>query len=463
MKLKTIYICESCGHTAPKWLGKCPDCDAWNSFHEDVVAKDPKREHKGVAQSVQPLHQVKESDNRIPTNIGELDRVLGGGIIEGSLVLMSGEPGIGKSTLTLKLCEQIANVKQNVLYVSGEESVQQISLRAKRMGIQKENLGILGENSVENIMETLEAEKPDFVVIDSIQVMNTGASPSLAGSMSQIRACTEIFMTFAKQNNVPILIIGHVNKEGNLAGPKVLEHLVDTVLLIEGDRYQNLRVLRTVKNRYGSTNEIGLFEMTDTGLAEVRSASKLFLEGRKADAFGSAITAVVEGTRPLLLEVQALTSSTPFGYPKRAASGYDVNRLQLLLAVIQKHLRIDMSSHDVYVNVVGGFKVNDRSTDLAVIMAIISSLYKTALPQESLFIGEVGLSGELRSVPHLKKRIQEASKIGFSKIYTPPTKEKVTGLTPVAIEEIGQALKELSLKKSKTAKKSQTTSAHSPS
>lgn len=451
MKLKTIYICENCGHTAPKWLGKCPDCNEWNTFHEDVVAKDSKREHKGVSQKAQPLHQVNEQENRTPTNIGEVDRVLGGGIIEGSLILMSGEPGIGKSTLTLKLCEQMAQQKKDVLYVSGEESVQQISLRAKRMGIRQENLGILGENNVENILATLEEHRPEFVVIDSIQVMNSAQIPSLAGSMNQVRACAETFMNFAKRNNVPVLIIGHVTKEGNLAGPKVLEHLVDTVLLIEGDRYQSLRVLRSLKNRYGSTNEIGLFEMNETGLNEVADASKLFLDGRKKDAFGSAITAVVEGTRPLLLEVQALTSSTPFGYPKRAASGYDVNRLQLLIAVIQKHLRIDMSSHDVYVNVVGGFKVNDRSTDLAVIMAIISSLYKTPLPEESLFIGEIGLSGELRNVPHLQKRVQEASKIGFKSIYIPPTKEKLAGVTAIAIAEIGLALKELQIK-SKTSK-----------
>lgn len=449
MKLKTIYICENCGTTSPKWLGRCPECDAWNSFQEDVVAKNGKRNHQGIEQKPTPLHQTKTNEKRIATNIGELDRVLGGGIIEGSLTLLSGEPGIGKSTLTLKICEGVAAEKENVLYISGEESPQQISLRAKRLGITSENLNILGETNLENLMATLESTKPGFVVIDSIQVMSSAEIPSIAGSMNQVRFCTESFMGFAKQNNIPVLIIGHVTKDGNLAGPKVLEHLVDTVLLIEGDRYQNLRVLRGLKNRYGSTNEVGLFEMTDEGLREVSDASKMFLEGRKEGAFGSAITTIVEGTRPLLLEIQALTSTTPFGYPKRAASGYDVNRLQLLLAVIQKHLRINISSHDVYINVVGGFKINDPSTDLAVIMAIISSLYKTPLQDENVFIGEVGLSGELRSVPQLKKRIQESQKIGFTTIYTPSTKEKTDGMTVHELSDIGEAMKTLHLKPKK--------------
>lgn len=425
MKLKKIYICESCGNTSPQWLGKCPECDAWNSFQEDVVAKDPKRAHQGVEQKPSPLHQTRTSGDRISTGIGELDRVLGGGIIEGSLTLLSGEPGIGKSTLTLNICEGIATGKSNVLYISGEESPEQVSLRARRLGVTNENVNILGETNLENVLRTLEAAKPDFVVIDSIQVMSSSQLPSIAGSMNQVRSCAETFMNFAKQNNVPVLIIGHVTKSGNLAGPKVLEHLVDTVLLIEGDRYQNLRVLRGLKNRYGSTNEVGLFEMTDEGLQEVADASRLFLEGRKENAFGSAITAIVEGSRPLLLEIQALTSATPFGYPKRAASGYDVNRLQLLLAVIQKHLRIDVSNHDVYVNVVGGFRVNDPSTDLAVIMAIISSLQQQPLPKNSVFIGEIGLSGELRTVPHLARRIQEAEKMGFKQVFTPRHKDKI--------------------------------------
>lgn len=449
MKLKTIYICENCGANSPKWLGKCPECNSWNSFYEDVVAKNGNRDHQGIEQKPTPLHQTKSSEKRISTNLSEMDRVLGGGIIEGSLTLLSGEPGIGKSTLTLKVCEGVAAIKKNILYISGEESPAQISLRAKRLGIMNENLNILGETNLENIMVTLESAKPDFIVIDSIQVMASAEMPSIAGSMNQVRFCTESFMKFAKKNNIPVLIIGHVTKDGNLAGPKVLEHLVDAVLLIEGDRYQNLRVLRGLKNRYGSTNEVGLFDMTDEGLKEVTDASRLFLEGRKEGAFGSAITTVVEGTRPLLLEIQALSSSTPFGLPKRAASGYDVNRLQLLIAVIQKHLRVNISNHDVYVNVVGGFKVNDPSTDLAVIMAIISSLHKSPLADSSVFVGEVGLSGELRSVPQLRKRIQESEKIGFKDIYVPSTRETFKKISIHGMKDIGEAMKALNLKPKK--------------
>jgi len=425
MKLKTVYICENCGFNSQKWLGKCPDCDAWNSFQEDVVEKNPHRKHQGISTETTPLSLEQKPEDRLVTGISELDRVLGGGIIEGSMMLLSGEPGIGKSTLTLSICEKVAALGKKTLYVSGEESPSQIGMRAQRMGIKNENINMLGETNLENIMASLESEKqgskPDFVVIDSIQVISSLELPSIAGSINQVRYCTETLMQFAKKNRIPVLIIGHVTKDGNLAGPKILEHLVDTVLLIEGERYQNLRVLRGIKNRFGSTNEIGLFEMAEKGLLEVKDASKLFLEGRKADAHGSAITATVEGTRPLLIEVQALTNTTPFGYPKRAASGFDLNRLQLLLAVIQKHLGINVSNQDVYVNVVGGFRLNDPAADLAIIMAVISSLKKIPLPQDAIYIGEIGLSGELRNISNLEKRIKEATKIGFKQIISPKT------------------------------------------
>ena len=421
MRLKTIYICEQCGHNTPKWQGKCPECDAWNSFQEDVVEKNPKRKHQGIRLEPTPLLDQQVKEYRIVTGIGELDRVLGGGIIEGSVILLSGEPGIGKSTLTLTLCEKVAEVKKKVLYISGEESPQQISLRAKRLAIQKSTIGLLGETNLENIISTLEEQKPDFVVVDSIQVISSGEIPSIAGSINQVRYCTETLMNFAKKSQIPIVIIGHVTKDGNLAGPKVLEHLVDTVLLIEGERFQNLRILRGLKNRYGSTNEIGLFEMTEKGLIEVDDASRLFLDGKKAGAFGSAITATVEGTRPLLMEVQALTNISPFGYPKRAASGFDQNRLQLLLAVIQKHLGLNVSNQDVYINVVGGYRLNDPAADLAVVMAIISSLKKKPLPDDTVYMGEIGLSGELRNISNLEKRTKEAKKIGFKNLVTPKT------------------------------------------
>ncbi len=433
MKLKTVYVCEKCGFNSQKWLGKCPECEAWNSFTEDVVDMAPAaRKHTGIAAQPAPLAMQSGTEERIVTGIGEFDRVLGGGIIEGSMILMSGEPGIGKSTLTLRICEKVASLGKKTLYVSGEESPSQIGLRAKRMGINNENIFAVGETNLENIMQTLgdgrgktgaNTDNPAFVVIDSIQVVSSSEIPSIAGSISQVRYCTETLMKFAKQNRVPIMIIGHVTKDGNLAGPKILEHLVDTVLLIEGERFADLRILRGLKNRFGSTNEIGLFEMVESGMEEVKNASKHFLEGRKEDAFGSAITATIEGTRPLLVEVQALTGPTPFGYPKRAASGYDINRLQLLLAVIQKHLGLNVAAHDVYINIVGGYKLSDPASDLAVIMAVISSLKKTPLPASTVYIGEIGLGGELRNVSQLQKRITESQKIGFENIITPAIKD----------------------------------------
>ena len=445
MKLKTIYICENCGFNSAKWLGKCPDCDTWNSFQEDIVQKNNSRPHSAIGKKPESIIHANADIPRISTGIKELDRVFGGGITEGGVTLLSGEPGIGKSTITLKICEGMAETKKYVLYVSGEESAQQIAARAKRTGIKNENIGIITETNLESIIATLEENKPGFAVIDSIQVLSSGDIPSLAGSINQVRYCTETLTNYAKNTNTPILIIGHVTKDGNLAGPKILEHLVDTVLLIEGERFQNFRIIRGIKNRFGSVSEIGIFEMTEHGLEEVKNPSGVFLEGRKKDSFGSAITATVEGTRPLLVEVQALTNISHFGYPKRAASGYDCNRLQLLIAVIQKHIGLNLSNQDVYINIVGGYRLSDPASDLAVAMAIISSFKKTALPNDTVYIGELGLSGETRAVGGLSKRLSEAAKTGFKKAFIPKSSEKLSAKDIVAtqISTIARAQEEL--------------------
>lgn len=444
MKLKNIYVCEQCAYQSPKWLGRCPGCDAWNSFHEDVVEKNPSKDKvEGKILSTTPLVHDSTFETRIETNIEELNRVLGGGLVKGSLVLLSGEPGIGKSTLTLQICNQIAKQNQTVLYVSGEESQHQIASRAQRLGM-KENVNFLGETQFEHIRATIENTKPDCVIIDSIQVMYSSEVGSLAGSINQVRYCTEKMMEFAKRTGTPVILIGHVTKEGNLAGPRVLEHLVDTVLFLEGERYQNLRMLRSMKNRFGPTHEVGIFEMNESGLKEVKNPSELFLEGRKKDSFGSTITATIEGTRPLLLEVQALTNLTNFGYPKRASSGFDNNRLQLLIAVIQKHLKLNLSNQDVYVNIVGGFRLGEPAADLAVAMAIISSLTQTPLAENSLFIGEIGLSGEIRAISNLEKRIQEAEKMGFTKIYIPKTSHKFKKKIEIEmVQDLQQVMKSI--------------------
>lgn len=427
MKLKTVFICEKCSFESQKWLGKCPNCDAWNSMIEDVInTGKPERVHTGLAQKPEPLFKTSVTENRIETGISELDRVLGGGIVNNSLILLSGEPGIGKSTITLKVCEKVGLKNKKVLYISGEESQSQVASRAERLGIKSESISFLSETNFDNILLTIESEKPDFVVVDSIQVVASQSIPSIAGSINQVRFCTESLMNYAKKNDIAVLIVGHVTKDGTLAGPRILEHLVDTVLFIEGERFQDLRILRALKNRFGSTNEIGIFEMREDGLIEVTNPSEIFIGGRKTDAFGSSITTIIEGSRPLLVEIQALTNYTNFGYPKRAASGYDNNRLQLLVAVIQKHLHLNLNSQDVYINVVGGLRVSDPATDLAVVMAIISSLKKEPLDSSTVYLGEIGLSGEIRSINKLENRIQEAEKVGFQKVIAPKSSKKTS-------------------------------------
>lgn len=430
MKLKTIYICEKCSQQSPKWIGKCPGCNAWNSFHEDVIESGKgksisKTPRKVDAKKTRSLADISNNYKRTSTKIEEFDRVIGSGIVPGSLTLLSGEPGIGKSTLTLQIANNIAK-EQKVLLISGEESLDQISSRAKRLNLKEKNLLAINEFNVETILATAKEEKAPLLIIDSIQVISSLDLPSAAGSITQVRYCTELIMEFAKKSNTAVLLIGHVTKEGNLAGPRVLEHLVDTVLHFEGDRFQNFRILKAAKNRFGSCTEVGIFDMTEKGLQEIKNPSEQFLEGRKADAIGSAITVAMEGTRPFLVEVQALVSTSPFGYPKRTANGFDLNRLQILIAALEKYGKLNLQNQDVFVNVVGGIKLKEPASDLAVLMAIASSLLKKPLPKDSAIFGEVGLSGELRKVNYSEKRKKEADKLGLSNIISSQDLREIT-------------------------------------
>lgn len=440
MKLKTVYVCEKCGHQENKWTGKCSACDAWNSFIEDVVDTSPRKHTQITRKNSQKLAHTNTLENRLKTGMEEFDRVLGGGIVEGNLILLSGEPGIGKSTLTMQICGKLAE-KKNILYISGEESAPQVASRAKRLGITSENINLLSDTNIESIIAAIEDEKPQFVILDSIQVVSSADIPGLSGSVSQVRYCAEKLMEVAKVKQIPVILVGHVTKDGNIAGPRLLEHVVDTVLYIEGERYQNLRILRSIKNRFGSTNEIGVFEMAENGLKEVKNPSLIFLAGRKEDGIGTSLTSTIEGSRPFIIEVQALVDKTAFGYPKRTANGFDLQRTQQLLAVLQKYIRMDFLQQDVYVNVAGGFRLKDPACDLAMLMAIASSFNKKTLPKNMLILGEVGLSGELRPVSQLQKRLHEAEKLGLSSALIPQTDEKLqTKLKIIQARDIREAL-----------------------
>ena len=435
MKLRTVYVCKNCQYESPKWLGRCTECQAWDSFIEDVVnVGKPENEAKKPAARIQrnlptskpaTLSSFPSPKTRMSTKMSELDILLGGGIVEGSLTLLSGEPGIGKSTITLQICGNLASQGKSVLYLSGEESVEQLSLRAHRLGISSDQIRIHTENNLENILSSIEDQKPDFVVVDSIQVLSSNEMPGAAGSVNQVRFCTEALMHAAKLWNRPILLIGHVTKEGTLAGPRTLEHLVDTVLYIEGDRYHDLRMLRSTKNRFGSTNEVAVFEMRELGLQEVKNPSELFLSGRIENAIGSCLTATIEGTRPFIIEIQALTSITNFGYPKRSTNGFDSNRLQMIIAVLQEHGHLNLTNQDVYINIVGGMNIEEPAADLAVALAIASSYKKVPLPPSAIAIGEMGLSGEIRKVTQIEKREKEAKKLGFTQIISPKNYTKI--------------------------------------
>jgi DNA repair protein RadA/Sms len=417
MKTKTFFQCQSCGYASPKWLGKCPDCNAWNSFAEEK--KEASSRHASLASRLgksdpQPLSTVRPaSAQRTSSGIAELDRVLGGGIVAGSVILVGGDPGIGKSTLLL---QAISGVVKNVgkgLYVSGEESPEQIKIRAERLSIHSEEIILLPETSLEAIIQTASKITPRVMVIDSIQTVYTEELISAPGSVSQVRECAAKLMLFAKKSDIPVFLVGHVTKEGAIAGPRVLEHIVDTVLYFEGDRGHSYRILRTVKNRFGSTNEIGIFEMSDSGLLEVDNPSELFLLERPLQVSGSVVIASIEGTRPLMVELQSLVSQTNFGLPRRTTIGIDFNKVNLLVAVLEKKIGLHLGGMDIFVNVVGGLKLIEPAVDLGIITAVVSSLRDIPVDPHLFVFGEAGLSGEIRAVAHAETRLKEASKIGF--------------------------------------------------
>lgn len=421
---KTVYFCQNCGHEEAKWLGQCPMCKEWNTFVEERIDSGITKGTTVAARAVNeakvvPITEVSaDDDTRNKTGIKELDRVLGGGIVPGSLVLVGGDPGIGKSTLLLQVCQRMAK-QQKILYISGEESQTQIKLRANRMGEFSQNLLLLCETNLGIIRSVIEKEKPELVIIDSIQTMYSEDVNSAPGSVSQVRESTNVFMQLAKGLCIPIFIVGHVTKEGTVAGPRVLEHMVDTVLYFEGDRNDAYRVLRAVKNRFGSMNEIGVFEMEEKGLSEVLNPSEMLISGRPKEASGAVVACSLEGTRPILLEVQALVTATNFGMARRTANGVDYNRINILLAILEKRCGYAMSRYDAYVNIAGGMKMNEPALDLAVVMALVSSFKNREVDPGMLIFGEVGLSGEVRGVSQAAQRVSEAIKMGFTSCLLP--------------------------------------------
>lgn len=421
-KVKSSYVCSECGYESPKWFGKCPGCGEWNTMNEELPTVPIKGAVKGsisTISQIMSLNEIKEDyEKRISTGVNEFDRVLGGGIVLGSLVLLSGDPGIGKSTILLQICQYLGK-NNKILYVSGEESAAQIKMRASRLGVTTDNLFILPQTDVGIIVETIKTEKPNVVIIDSIQTMVYDEISSSAGSVTQVRECTNIFMHTAKGLGIPIFIVGHVNKDGAIAGPKVLEHIVDTVLYFEGERNYSYRMLRGVKNRFGSTNEIGVFEMTGSGLREVLNPSLMMISGRPKNTSGTCVACVMEGSRPILAEVQGLVCTTGFGTPRRMSTGFDYNRMSMLLAVLEKRAGYIFNNMDAYVNVVGGLKLDEPAADLTVAMALVSSLKDKAVGENVLAFGEVGLAGEIRAVSNCEQRVTEAYRLGFKRCIIP--------------------------------------------
>lgn len=443
---KSVYFCQNCGHEETKWLGQCPACREWNTFVEEKVTSAMSKtvKERKEAQVVTLSSIETEEDDRMLTTIAELDRVLGGGIVKGSLVLVGGDPGIGKSTLLLQVCRRLSAAGRKLLYISGEESLKQIKLRANRMGDFSENLFLLCETSLGIIRGIIEQQKPDMVVIDSIQTMYHEDVGSAPGSVSQVRESTNILMQLAKGLNIAIFIVGHVTKEGTVAGPRVLEHMVDTVLYFEGDRHASYRILRGVKNRFGSTNEIGVFEMRKEGLVEVKNPSEFMLSGKPEHASGSVVACAMEGTRPMLMEIQALVCKTNFGMPRRTAAGLDYNRVNLLMAVLEKRLGMPLSGYDAYVNIAGGIRLNEPAADLGIVLAIASSYKNRPIAEDVIVFGEVGLSGEVRAVTMPEQRVIEAKKLGFKTCVIPEVSVKslgkVEGVTIIGVKSVGEAI-----------------------
>lgn len=449
-KDKTVFYCNSCGHEVLKWIGQCPMCHGWNTFVEERVRASNVKGLQSVGETNQrnrpcPINQVtKKTEDRMQIGISELDRVLGGGLVRGSLTLIGGDPGIGKSTLLLQVCRQLSGAGHKVLYISGEESQTQIKLRAERLGTFTDNLQLFCETDLGLISDVIQKEKPEAVVIDSIQTLISDEVSSQAGSVSQVREATAVFLRLSKGLDISIFIVGHVTKEGTVAGPRVLEHMVDTVLYFEGDRHASYRILRGVKNRFGSTDEIGVFEMQEKGLIEVQNPSEFMLAGRPENESGAVVTCCVEGSRCIMLELQSLVTRTNFGFPRRQASGTDFNRLNLLMAVLEKRLNLAIGDYDAYINIAGGMKVNEPALDLAMVMAVVSGFKNRVIDADTVVFGEVGLSGEVRSVSMAESRLREAVKLGFKKCIMPLSNMKnlkiPKGISVTGVKNVREAI-----------------------
>lgn len=449
-KRKTKFMCRDCGYESPKWMGRCPGCGEWNTMDEEVeiVSKGPRgafQHTETIQQKAMPISAIQTAEEpRVKTELGELNRVLGGGIVPGSLMLIGGDPGIGKSTLLLQVSSLLANQNQRVLYISGEESIRQTKLRAERLGVASDELYIYAETDLAKIHETINDVQPKFVIADSIQTIHHPEVTSAPGSVSQVRECTAELMRIAKTQNIAIFIVGHVTKDGQIAGPRLLEHMVDTVLYFEGERHHTYRILRSVKNRFGSTNEIAIFEMLQSGLKEVLNPSELFLRERSQGGAGSTVVASMEGTRPILVEIQALVTPSSFNYPKRMATGIDQNRVSLLMAVLEKRMGMLLQTQDAYIKVAGGVKLDEPAIDLAVLVSIVSSFRDAAAGGMDCFIGEVGLTGEVRRVSRIEQRVIEAAKLGFERVFIPSSNiggwDFPEGIQVVGVETVREAL-----------------------